>query len=50
MLRHVITFAHQEKFSRITLLTDKHNASAQGLYLRHGFASSSMIPLRLHLS
>lgn len=50
MLRHVITFARQEKFSRITLLTDKHNASARGLYQRHGFTPSSMIPLRLHLS
>jgi GNAT superfamily N-acetyltransferase len=50
LLRHVITFARQEKFSRITLLTDEHNASARGLYLRHGFAPSSMIPLRLHLS
>jgi len=50
LLRHVITFARQEKFSRITLLTDKHNASAQGLYLRQGFSPSNMIPLRLHLS
>jgi ribosomal protein S18 acetylase RimI-like enzyme len=50
MLRHVITFARQEKFSRITLLTDERNASARRLYLRHGFVASSMIPLRLHLS
>jgi ribosomal protein S18 acetylase RimI-like enzyme len=50
LLRHAITFARQEKFSRITLLTEVHNASAKGLYLRHGFSPSSMIPLRLHLS
>jgi len=50
ILRHVITFARRGKFSRITLLTDKHNASARGLYLRQGFAPSAMIPLRLHLS
>ncbi|MFH0984977.1 MAG: GNAT family N-acetyltransferase [Candidatus Omnitrophota bacterium] len=50
LLRHVITFARREKFSRITLLTDPHNASARGLYRRHGFEPSSMVPLRLHLS
>jgi len=49
MLQHVIAFARREKFSRITLLTDAHNADAQRLYQGHGFTTSAMIPLRLHL-
>lgn len=49
LLQQALTFARQENFSRVTLLTDAHNASAQELYRRHGFEPSAMIPLRLHL-
>jgi len=50
LLQRVIAFARREKFSRITLLTDAHNAAARRLYQRHGFAPSAMIPLRLHVA
>jgi GNAT superfamily N-acetyltransferase len=50
LLAQVLAFAQREHFSRITLLTDAHNADAQRFYLRHGFALSTMVPLRLHLN
>jgi len=34
---------------RVTLLTDKVNASAQRFYRRHGFAESPMLPMRCRL-
>ena len=49
LMQEVTTFARREQFSRITLLTDAHNAIARRLYLLHGFTPSAMIPLRLHL-
>ncbi|BCB26092.1 hypothetical protein SKTS_09780 [Sulfurimicrobium lacus] len=49
LLQHAIESAQQDGCKRITLLTDRSNDAAQRFYLRHGFASSSMIPLRLFL-
>jgi GNAT superfamily N-acetyltransferase len=34
---------------RVTLLTDGGNADAQRFYMRHGFARSGMLPMRLLL-
>jgi GNAT superfamily N-acetyltransferase len=49
LLQHAIHYARIHEFSRITLLTDKANAGAIGLYERHGFVESAMSALRLHL-
>lgn len=49
LLRHAINFARREGFLRITLLTDAGPNPAREFYLRHGFAPSEMVPLRLHL-
>ena len=34
--------------ARITLLTDHDNEAAQRFYRRHGFESSSMLPMRIY--
>lgn len=47
LLRHVIEFARQKDFKRITLLTDKISAESQSFFRRHGFDYSHMIPMRL---
>lgn len=49
LLRHAIEFAEREGFARLTLLTDGGLNPAREFYLRHGFAPSEMVPLRLHL-
>jgi GNAT superfamily N-acetyltransferase len=49
LLQHAIDFARSNSISRITLLTDRSNESAIRFYQRHGFGSSEMTPLRLHL-
>lgn len=46
LLQHVIDFAHQKDFKRITLLTDKMNEESQRFFQRHGFHHSHMIPMR----
>lgn len=46
LLEHVIEFAGQKNFKRITLLTDKMSAESQKFFLRHGFDYSNMIPMR----
>src|SRR6266851_1421114 len=47
LLNHVIEFARQKNFLRITLLTDRPENQAQEFFRRHGFHESSMIPMRL---
>jgi GNAT superfamily N-acetyltransferase len=49
LLEHAIRYAKANRFSRITLLTDRTNARAIRFYERHGFHPSEMIPLRLFL-
>jgi len=49
LLRAAADWARREGLTRITLLTDADNVLARRLYLRHGFALSTMQPLRLHL-
>jgi GNAT superfamily N-acetyltransferase len=48
LLKHAISYAKANGFSRITLLTDQTNQGAIRLYERNGFVASAMIPLRLH--
>jgi GNAT superfamily N-acetyltransferase len=50
LLRAAVDWARREGITRITLLTDSDNVGARGLYLRHGFKTSAMQPLRLHLT
>lgn len=47
LLDHVIEYAKQKGFSRITLLTDKISADSQEFFRKHGFEYSNMIPMRL---
>ena len=49
LLAFVIEQARRQGVLRITLLTDAGNRRAQALYARAGFASSGMLPMRLHL-
>lgn len=49
LLEQAIAFARLNGCKRITLLTDRANASAQHFYQKHGFGFSAMIPLRLSL-
>ena len=46
LLDHVIEFAKQKKFLRITLLTDKISAESQEFFKKQGFEYSNMIPMR----
>ena len=50
LLKRAVAVAEAAGCLRITLLTDPQNLSAQRFYRRHGFASSSMVPMRLHLA
>jgi GNAT superfamily N-acetyltransferase len=47
LLEHVIAFARQKKFLRITLLTDRDNEDSKRFYLNRGFFESDMVPLRM---
>ena len=47
LVQHVIDFARQKDFRRITLLTDKLSADSQGFFKKHGFQFSHLIPMRL---
>lgn len=49
LLAHATAFARAQGCKRVTLLTDGGNAMAQRFYEKHGFAVSSMIPMRLSL-
>ena len=46
LVDHVIDFAKQKKFLRITLLTDKISAESQEFFKKQGFDYSNMIPMR----
>ncbi|WP_411825785.1 GNAT family N-acetyltransferase [Luteolibacter sp. AS25] len=46
LLDHVIEFAKQKEFLRITLLTDKISAESQEFFRKQGFDYSNMIPMR----
>jgi N-acetylglutamate synthase-like GNAT family acetyltransferase len=46
LLEHVLDFAKQKNFKRITLLTDKISAESQNFFRKHGFEFSNMIPMR----
>ncbi len=46
LVNHVIEFAKQKKFLRITLLTDKISAESQQFFQKQGFQYSNMIPMR----
>jgi GNAT superfamily N-acetyltransferase len=50
LLNHAIEFAKQKNFLRVTLLTDRPENVAQEFFRRHGFAESSMIPMRLWIT
>jgi GNAT superfamily N-acetyltransferase len=46
LLDHVVEFAKQKEFFRITLLTDKISAESQEFFKKQGFEYSNMIPMR----
>lgn len=46
LVDHVVEFAKQKHFLRITLLTDKISAENQEFFRKQGFEHSSMIPMR----
>lgn len=47
LLGHVLEEARKQGVLRVTLLTDAQNKRAQALYLKLGFAPSSMTTMRL---
>jgi GNAT superfamily N-acetyltransferase len=46
LVEHVVEFARQKNFKRITLLTDKLSADSQEFFKKHGFEYSHMVPMR----
>ncbi len=46
LVDHVIDFARQKNFKRITLLTDRMSAESQEFFKKQGFEYSNMIPMR----
>lgn len=46
LVQHVVEFAKQKNFKRITLLTDKISAESQSFFVKQGFEHSHMIPMR----
>jgi N-acetylglutamate synthase-like GNAT family acetyltransferase len=46
LIDHVVEFAKQKNFLRITLLTDQVSAESQEFFKKHGFEQSHMIPMR----
>jgi GNAT superfamily N-acetyltransferase len=49
LLQQAISIARANGCKRVTLLTDRSNASAQRFYGKHGFTASAMLPMRLVL-
>ncbi len=47
LLKHALAEARKQGVLRVSLLTDSQNSRAQSLYLKLGFAPSSMTPMRL---
>lgn len=50
ILAEAFSFARAQGCKRITLLTDRDNASAQRFYAKQGFVMSDMVPMRLSLA
>ncbi len=50
LLKKAVEYARAKNFLRITLLTDRLNDDSQRFFKRHGFFTSTMIPMRLILS
>ena len=46
LIEHVIGFARDEGYARITLLTDGGNAKARRFYTQYGFRQSDMVVMR----
>ena len=46
LLDHVVEYAKQKNFLRITLLTDRISAESQEFFRKQGFEYSNMIPMR----
>jgi GNAT superfamily N-acetyltransferase len=46
LVDHVIEFAEQRGFKRITLLADKLSSQSQAFFQTHGFEFSHLIPMR----
>ncbi len=46
LLDHVVDYARQKEFLRITLLTDRISAESQEFFRKQGFEYSNMIPMR----
>ena len=46
LLDHVVDYAKQKNFLRITLLTDRISAESQEFFKKQGFEYSNMIPMR----
>ncbi|MGJ8633577.1 MAG: GNAT family N-acetyltransferase [Luteolibacter sp.] len=46
LLEHVVEYAKQKNFLRITILTDRISASSQDFFKKQGFDYSNMIPMR----
>ncbi len=46
LVKHVVEFARQKEFKRITLLTDRISAESQEFFRKQGFDYSNMIPMR----
>lgn len=49
LVDHVIDFAKQKEFLRITLLTDRISAESQEFFKKQGFEYSNMIPMRCQI-
>ena len=50
LVEHVMSWAHEQDMTRITLLADRDNLAALDFYRKLGFASSHMTVLRKPLS
>ena len=50
LLEHALGYARAKDFLRITLLTDKLEASARSFYEQHGFRQSGMVPMRYYFT
>lgn len=46
LLNYAMEFATKKNFSRITLLTDRPDASQKRFYAKNGFVESGMVPMR----
>ncbi|MEI6379295.1 MAG: GNAT family N-acetyltransferase [Cyanobacteriota bacterium ELA615] len=47
LLQHVLQYAQDKGYKRLTLLSDIENLQAQKFYQKHGFIKISMLPMQL---